>query len=120
MKLAQGEYVALEKIENLYSSVPIVFQIYVHGDPLQSYLVAVVVPDPAQLASLASKIFRKKVAVDDQQELFKAITDQRIQDQILSTLSYEAKRNGLKGYVVALRTACTNAVQVSRLSNAFI
>ncbi|KAF8742705.1 hypothetical protein AX14_002515 [Amanita brunnescens Koide BX004] len=107
MKLAQGEYVALEKIENLYSSVPIVFQIYVHGDPLQSYLVAVVVPDPAQLASLASKIFRKKVAVDDQQELFKAITDQRIQDQILSTLSYEAKRNGLKGFEAVKRVHLT-------------
>ncbi|KAF8350833.1 long-chain-fatty-acid-CoA ligase [Amanita rubescens] len=107
MKLAQGEYVALERVENLYSSVPIVSQIYVHGDSLQSYLVAIVVLDPVQLAILASKVFRKKVAQDNQQELFRAISDQSIQDQILSILSREARRNGLKGFETVKRIHLT-------------
>uniref|UniRef100_A0A3Q4IE10 Arachidonate--CoA ligase n=1 Tax=Neolamprologus brichardi TaxID=32507 RepID=A0A3Q4IE10_NEOBR len=45
-KLAQGEYIAPEKIENVYMrSVP-VLQVFVHGDSLQSYLIGIVVPDP--------------------------------------------------------------------------
>lgn len=51
-KLAQGEYIAPEKIENIYAKDPVIGQIYLHGDSLQSSLVAVVVPDPETLAAI--------------------------------------------------------------------
>ena len=44
-KLSQGEYIAVEKLENVFVTVDVIKQIFVYGDSLQSYLVAVVVPD---------------------------------------------------------------------------
>ncbi|KAI3382006.1 hypothetical protein SNEBB_002217 [Seison nebaliae] len=44
-KLAQGEYVAPEKIEQIYMRHPLIAQVFVYGTSLQSYLVGLIFPD---------------------------------------------------------------------------
>ncbi|XP_021120654.1 long-chain-fatty-acid--CoA ligase 1 isoform X1 [Heterocephalus glaber] len=54
-KLAQGEYIAPEKIENIYLRSEPVAQVFVHGESLQAFLIAIVIPDAETLASWARK-----------------------------------------------------------------
>ncbi|XP_076003849.1 long-chain-fatty-acid--CoA ligase 1-like isoform X2 [Genypterus blacodes] len=54
-KLAQGEYIAPEKIENIYIQSAPIAQIFIHGDSLQACLVAIVVPDPDMALGWAKK-----------------------------------------------------------------
>ena len=78
-KLAQGEYVAAEKLEIIYGASPFISQIFVHGDSLQSYLVAMIVPEKdyvmkwsKSVSSLEGKSFKE---VCESEELHAAIQD---------------------------------------------
>ncbi|NXF31007.1 ACSL5 ligase, partial [Nyctibius bracteatus] len=55
-KLAQGEYIAPEKIENVYIRSAPVAQVFVHGESLRSFLIGIVVPDPETLPQFAAKL----------------------------------------------------------------
>ncbi|KAM4809489.1 long-chain-fatty-acid--CoA ligase 1 isoform 2-T4 [Rhinophrynus dorsalis] len=54
-KLAQGEYIAPEKIENIYIRSEPVVQVFVHGESLQAFLIGIVVPDPDSVLNWAKK-----------------------------------------------------------------
>ncbi|KAK9812539.1 hypothetical protein WJX73_007361 [Symbiochloris irregularis] len=53
-KLAQGEYIAAEKLEQVYKEAENVAQVWVYGNSLESTLVAVVVPEERDLKKWAS------------------------------------------------------------------
>jgi len=44
-KLAQGEYIAPEKIENVYQKSKWIAQAFVYGDSFKAFLIAIIVPD---------------------------------------------------------------------------
>ncbi|KAL4074617.1 hypothetical protein V8B97DRAFT_2022828 [Scleroderma yunnanense] len=107
MKLSQGEYVALEKVENIYGASPIIQQIFVHGDSLQSYLIAVVVPDPLVLAPVVSAILGTKVDPANNLALAEAVKDPRVIQEVVNLLNAEARRNKLAGFECVKRIYVT-------------
>lgn len=48
-KLAQGEYIAPDKIENVYLKTKGIDEILIYGDSLKAYLVGIVVPNKVHL-----------------------------------------------------------------------
>jgi fatty acid CoA ligase FadD9 len=55
LKLAQGEFVTVAKLEAVFGNSPLVQQIYIYGNSAQPYLLAVVVPTEEALRRNAEK-----------------------------------------------------------------
>ncbi len=66
IKLAQGEFVAVSRLEALYSTSPLIHQIYIYGNSARSFLLAVVVPtdESAEASAIAQSL--RQVARDNQ------------------------------------------------------
>ncbi|MDN3025851.1 carboxylic acid reductase [Streptomyces sp. S.PB5] len=62
VKLSQGEFVEISRLEALYSSSPCIEQIYLYGSSEQAFLLAVVVPDFARIGSSDTEKVRSAVS----------------------------------------------------------
>ncbi|OBH37738.1 oxidoreductase [Mycobacterium intracellulare] len=62
LKLAQGEFVTLAKLEAVFGNSPLIRQIYVYGNSSQPYLLAVVVPTEEALADNDIESLKPKIA----------------------------------------------------------
>uniref|UniRef100_A0A8D3CNF1 Arachidonate--CoA ligase n=1 Tax=Scophthalmus maximus TaxID=52904 RepID=A0A8D3CNF1_SCOMX len=90
-KLAQGEYIAPEKIETIYNRSDPVAQIFVHGDSLQACLVGIVVPDPDFLP-----IWVKKKGIEG--SYTELCSKKEVKDGILEDILRLGKEAGLKSF----------------------
>ncbi|KAL5155812.1 Long chain acyl-CoA synthetase 1 [Glycine soja] len=91
IKLSQGEYIALEHLENVYGITPIVEDVWVYGNSFKSALVAVVVPNEETTKKWAFSNghmapFSKLCSLD------------QLKKHVLSELKMTAERNKLKGF----------------------
>lgn len=90
-KLAQGEYIAPEKIENIYLRSEPVAQVFVHGESLQAFLIAIVVPDAETIGHWA----RKKGFEGSFEELCR---NKDVKKAILEDMVRLGKEAGLKAF----------------------
>eukprot|EP00579_Thalassiosira_antarctica_P001854 CAMPEP_0201869920 /NCGR_PEP_ID=MMETSP0902-20130614/3247_1 /ASSEMBLY_ACC=CAM_ASM_000551 /TAXON_ID=420261 /ORGANISM="Thalassiosira antarctica, Strain CCMP982" /LENGTH=682 /DNA_ID=CAMNT_0048395485 /DNA_START=6 /DNA_END=2054 /DNA_ORIENTATION=- len=93
-KLAQGEYVAAEKIENVINQSLLIGQPFVYGDSFQSYLVAIVVPDEEPVRAWA-KANLPDAANAPFSEICKS---DKLRQEILSEVRRVSKLNKLLGF----------------------
>jgi long-chain acyl-CoA synthetase len=70
LKLAQGEYISPERIEGVYlAACNYLAQAYVHGDSLQTFLVAIFGVQPDFFAPFASKILGQEISATDMEAI---------------------------------------------------
>lgn len=98
VKLSQGEYVAIENVEQTLSSNKFTAQTWLYGDSLQAHLVAVAVIDPETFAPLASTLLGKQFAPTDLAGLEEACNSDKVIAAVLGEYTKIAKQRRLAGY----------------------
>ncbi|XP_067936830.1 long-chain-fatty-acid--CoA ligase 5-like [Watersipora subatra] len=92
-KLSQGEYVAPERIENIYLNCGLISQCLVYGDSLMSYIVAIVVPDEETLPDYA----KSKLGLDST-DMVELCASDDVKSAIMTGMAKVAKESNLKGF----------------------
>ena len=90
-KLQQGEYIAPEKIENIYVRSKYVAQVFVYGNSYKSNLIAIVVPEETVVNEWAAQ---NNVEGD-----FKTLCmNKQLKKTVIDDMTKLGKEGGLKGF----------------------
>ncbi|WCJ33829.1 long-chain acyl-CoA synthetase 2 [Euphorbia peplus] len=90
-KLSQGEYVAVESLENSYSGCPLITSIWIYGNSFESFLVAVVVPERQAIENWAAN----NNVTGDFESLCQNL---KAKKYILDELNSTGQKNKLRGF----------------------
>ncbi|KNG52055.1 acetyl-CoA synthetase-like protein [Stemphylium lycopersici] len=92
VKTLAGEYIALEKLESVYRSAPIVANICVYAAEDRQKPIAIIVPTEPQLKKLAAA---EGVSGDHLEEL---VHDKKVNSAVLKQLQQAGQKGGLAGF----------------------
>ncbi|TKA80802.1 hypothetical protein B0A55_01606 [Friedmanniomyces simplex] len=99
LKLAQGEYISPERIENVYlGNLPWLGQAYVHGDSTQANLVAIFGIQADLFAVFLSKVLGKQVSATDTKALEAAAQEEKVRKAVLKELARTGKKAKFNSY----------------------
>lgn len=99
LKLAQGEYISPERIENVYlGSSNLITMAYVHGESTQSSLVAVFSIEPVNFSTFASKVLGKTVDATDLDAVRAAAADRRVRKAFIKHLDEIGRMHKFNSY----------------------
>ena len=99
LKLAQGEYISPERIENVYlANCGWMASAYVHGDSHQSFLVAIFGVAPDMFPQFASKVLGETIPVGDVAKLKQALSNKKVEKAVLKELNRVGTKNKFNSY----------------------
>ncbi|KAK4542702.1 hypothetical protein LTR36_006274 [Oleoguttula mirabilis] len=99
LKLAQGEYISPERIENVYlGNLPFLAQAYVHGDSVQANLVAVFGIQADMFATYLEKALGMKIRPTDLKALEAAGQEAKVQKAVVKELGRVGKKAKFNSY----------------------
>lgn len=99
LKLAQGEYISPERIENVYlSHLTYLGQGYVHGDSVETSLVAIFGVAPELFAPFASKVLGREIEHTDLKAIEAAARDTRVRRAVVKDLDRVGTKNKFNSY----------------------
>ena len=93
-KLQQGEYISPEKVENIFMSCKYIEQIFIYGESLQSYLVAIIYPKSNDVI----EFLKKKIENVNKENYKDYFEDQELKTEIIKELDKNGRKSGLKGF----------------------
>ena len=96
-KLSQGEYIAPQKIENIYKRSNLIAEIYLYGDSLSHYNVAIATPDKEELLKFV-KNHSEELGKKSFEEM---CNDPEVNKLVTEQLNERVRKQGLQGYETA-------------------
>ncbi|KAF2182710.1 long-chain-fatty-acid-CoA ligase/ protein binding protein [Zopfia rhizophila CBS 207.26] len=99
LKLAQGEYISPERIENVYlANCGWIATAYVHGDSHQSFLVGIFGIAPEAFAAFAGKVLGEKIDPTDLKKLEQVAQNKKVEKAAIKELDKVGKKNKFNTY----------------------
>ena len=93
-KLQQGEYISPEKIENIFSGCKFIEQIFIYGESLQNYLIAIIYPKSHDVIEFL-KNRDGNVSKENYKDYFE---DQELKTEIIKEMDKFGRKSDLKGF----------------------
>ncbi|BFZ55509.1 medium-chain fatty acid-CoA ligase faa2 [Savitreella phatthalungensis] len=97
-KLAQGEYVSPERIENMMLASTLFTQLFIHGNSEETFLVAIGGVNPDEFAPFASKILGRSISNTDLAAVKQACDEPKVVDEVIKICSRNADKAKLQGF----------------------
>lgn len=96
-KLAQGEYVTPERVENIYlSNNPLLTQLFVHGDSFSNFLIGIAGIDPVGVKNFLQSHYKGEInSIDD---VLKLLESPKFKKLVLNEISKNISKSDLQGY----------------------